>query len=167
MIGNIVSTHGLKGEVKVYPAVDDPDHFFDLKKVLLKIKGEEIDTEIERVKTFKNMLIVKFSCFKDVDEAYKGRNGEIYALRSDLPELEADQYYEADLLGLKVITEEGEELGVLDEILRTGANDVYSIKLKDRKELLLPAIHECVKEIDLENGIMKVHVLNGLMPDEE
>ena len=161
--GKIITTHGLKGEVKVYPSTDSPEDFKKLKEVIVK-KGDRTGVhKHERAARFKNVLIVKLSGINDVDTARTLVDAVILAGRDQFKELHKDQYYEADLIGMSVSDERYGELGVLTDVLHTGANDVYSIRLKDGRELLLPAIHSCILEVDVEGRSMKVHVLDGLM----
>ena len=112
---------------------------------------------------FKNVLIVKLSDIDDVETAKTLVEGLILADREQFKELEENRYYEADLIGMKVSDERYGELGVLSEILHTGANDVYSVRREGKKDLLLPAIRSCILDVDVENKAMKVHVLDGLM----
>ncbi len=161
--GKIITTHGLKGEVKVYPSTDSPEDFKKLKEVIVK-KGDRTSRHmLERTARFKNVMIVKLSGIDDVDTAKTFVDALILADRSQFKELHKDQYYEADLIGMSVSDERYGELGILKEVLHTGANDVYSVRLKDGRELLLPAIHSCILEVDPESKSMKVHVLDGLM----
>ncbi len=161
--GKIITTHGLRGEVKVYPLTDSPDDFKRLKEVVVK-KGDKTSCHrLEKAARFKNVMIVKLSDIDDVDTARTYVDSLLLAERDQLKELRKDQYYEADLIGMKVSDERYGELGVLSEVLHTGANDVYSVRLEDGKELLLPAIHSCILDVDVENKSMRVHVLDGLM----
>ena len=160
-VGVISATHGLKGEVKVFPTTEDPDRFFDLEDVLIRKGGREIPAKIRNVRFFKQMAIISFEGMERIEDVQPFVKGEIYVTRENAIPLEEGEFYIADLYGLRVVEESGEELGVLDDVMETGANDVYIIK-KDQKELLIPAIPDCIKEIDLENGIMRVHLLKGL-----
>ncbi|MBQ9504636.1 MAG: 16S rRNA processing protein RimM [Lachnospiraceae bacterium] len=161
--GKIITTHGLRGEVKVYPLTDSPDDFKRLKEVVVK-KGDKTSRHrLERAARFKNVMVVKLSDIDDVDTARTYVDSLVLAERDQLKELRKDQYYEADLIGMKVSDERYGELGVLSEVLHTGANDVYSVRLEDGKELLLPAIHSCILDVDVDNKSMRVHVLDGLM----
>ena len=161
-VGVITSTHGVRGEVKVFPTTDDPARFKKLKQVLLDTGKETLELEIAGVKFFKNMVILKFKGIDDMDTANKYRQKSLYVTRENAVKLAKNEYFIADLIGLSVTSEEGEALGVIDDVLQTGANDVYVIKKDGEEELLLPAIKECVKEVDIEGGRMVVHVLPGL-----
>ncbi|SKB73883.1 16S rRNA processing protein RimM [Lachnospiraceae bacterium] len=160
--GTITSTHGIRGEVKVYPTVDDPDRFSSFGKVLLSNGKTEVEAEIEKVKYFKNLVIVKFRGIDDINDVMKYRRWNILVTREDAADLQEGQYFEVDILGLRVITDDDREIGKITEILHTGANDVYTVKGESGKEILIPAIQQCILDVDLENGIMKVHLLNGM-----
>lgn len=162
-VGAITSTHGIKGEVKVFPTTDDASRYDDLKEVFLDTGKELMPLHITGVKYFKQYVIVKFREFKDINEIepYKGKN--IYVDREHAVDLEDDEYFVADLLGLKVVTDEGEDFGVLTDVLFTKANDVYTIKRNDDSEVLIPAIEECVLDIDLDEEVMTIHVMPGLL----
>lgn len=160
--GTITSTHGIRGEVKVYPTVDDPDRFSSFGKVLLSNGKTEVEAEIENVKYFKNLVIVKFRGIDDINDVMKYRRWNILVTREDAADLQEGQYFEVDIIGLKVVTDDDREIGKITEILHTGANDVYTVKGASGKEILIPAIQQCILNVDLENGVMKVHLLNGM-----
>ena len=161
-VGVITSTHGVRGEVKVFPTTDDPARFKKLKQVILDTGKEDMELEITGVKFFKNMVILKFKGIDDMDTANKYRQKSLYVTRENAVKLEKNEYFIADLIGLAVSSEEGEDLGFINDVLQTGANDVYVIKKTGEEDLLLPAIKDCVKEVDIEGGKMVVHVLPGL-----
>ena len=161
-VGVITSTHGVRGEVKVFPTTDDPARFKKLKQVILDTGKEDMELEITGVKFFKNMVILKFKGIDDMDTANKYRQKSLYVTRENAVKLEKSEYFIADLIGLAVSSEEGEDLGFINDVLQTGANDVYVIKKTGEEDLLLPAIKDCVKEVDIEGGKMVVHVLPGL-----
>ena len=161
-VGVITSTHGVRGEVKVFPTTDDPARFKKLKQVILDTGKEDMELEITGVKFFKNVVILKFKGIDDMDTANKYRQKSLYVTRENAVKLEKNEYFIADLIGLAVSSEEGEDLGFINDVLQTGANDVYVIKKTGEEDLLLPAIKDCVKEVDIEGGKMVVHVLPGL-----
>lgn len=161
-VGVITSTHGVRGEVKVFPTTDDPKRFKELKRVMLDTGKEILDMEIASVKFFKNMVILKFKGIDNINDVEKYRRAELYVAREDAVPLAENEYFIADLIGLTVVSDEGEELGGLEDVLQTGANDVYVVSREGEKELLIPAIRECVREIDLTAGRMTVHLLPGL-----
>lgn len=161
-VGAILDTHGLRGEVKVFPTTDDPSRYDDLEEVeLLTKEGNYLHLEIERVRYFKNLVIVKFKNYDHINDIEQYKKCNLYVTRENAVELEADEYFVADLIGLMAKTDEGEELGQIKDVLTTGANDVYVIDTKEG-ELLVPAIHDCVQEVDLEAGVMTLHLLPGL-----
>lgn len=162
-VGVISSTHGVRGEVKVYPTTDDPERFLDLDEVTLDAGREQIVLEIQNVKFFKNMVILKFKGYDNINdiEKYKGR--DLLIRRDQAVELDEDEYFVTDLIGLRVEAEDGTVLGELKEVMPTGANDVYIVQQENRKEILLPAIKDCILDVDLEQGIMKIHVMDGLL----
>jgi 16S rRNA processing protein RimM len=162
-IGVIASTHGIRGEVKVYPTTDEPERFKELKDVFLQARRETIRLEIQSVKFFKNMVIVKFKGIDNINDVEKYRNCDLMISREDAVELEEDEYYFADIIGMKVMTDTGEDFGVLKDVMETGANDVYIVERKDGSEVLLPAIRECILDVDTEKQTMLVHLMKGLV----
>ncbi len=174
-VGVISSTHGIKGEVKVYPTTDDPKRFSSLKKVYLDysvtgIKGKKqvecIELRIERVRYFKQFVILKFKEIDDINDVEKYKGMDLYVTREDAIPLGEDENYICDLIGLLVVNEEGEAVGELKDVLQTGANDVYVVKGNEKfgnKEMLLPAIKQCILKVDLEKKQVTVHIMEGLL----
>lgn len=161
-VGVITTTHGIRGEVKVYPTTDDAHRFDYLESVLLDTGKELCELEIQRVKYFKQFVILKF---RDVDnindiEPYKGKS--LYVTRDFAVPLEENEYYIADLIDMDVFLVDGSLFGTLKDVMETGANDVYVIHTTDKKEVLVPAIKDCVKEVDVEQNKMIIHLLKGL-----
>ncbi len=165
-VGVLTSPHGVRGEIKVYPTTDDPRRFKRLREVILDTGKENLTLEIESVKFSKQMVILKFKGFDSPEEIGKYRQKSIYVTRENAVRLGRDEYFIADLMGLKVLNEDAEEIGVLREVMETGANDVYVIDLHDGRELLLPAIKDCILDVNVEGGQMKVHILDGLLDEE-
>lgn len=161
-VGVITATHGVRGEVRVYPTTDDPARFKKLKKVLLDTGKEQKELEIAQVKFFKNMVILKFREFDNINEVEGYRQAGLFVTRRQAVPLKKDEYFIADLEGLAVRTEDGRELGILQEVLQSAANDVYVVRNSAGRELLIPAIKDCIREVDVEAGIMTVHLLPGL-----
>ena len=161
-VGVITSTHGIKGEVKVFPTTDDAGRFKELRHVILDAGKEQIPLEVQNVKFFKQFVILKFQDVDDINEIepYKGKS--LYVTRENAVKLKKNEYFIADLIGLKMISDEGEDLGELTDVLQTGANDVYVISKEGADDILLPAIKDCVKQVDIEGGTMQVHLLDGL-----
>lgn len=162
-VGVITSTHGLRGEVKVYPTTDNPQRFKRLKQVILDTGKEKLELEIEGVKFFKQMVILKFKGIDNINDVEKYRQKKLLVTRENAVRLGRDEYFIADLMGLQVLDEEGKEIGRLRDVMQTGANDVYIIDMTDGRELLLPAIKQCVLEINVEEGWIRVHILEGLL----
>ena len=162
-VGVITSPHGIKGEVKVFLTTDDAKRFKELKKVILDTGKEYIPMEIEHVKFFKNMVILKFKGYDNINEIEKYKSRDLLITRDQAVDLAPDEYFITDLIGLAVVSDQGVELGTLKDVLETGANDVYVVAMKDGKELMLPAIGDCILNVDLEQRRMEVHVLEGLM----
>ncbi len=162
-VGQIVNTFGIKGFVKIYPYVDDISRFDNLKKVHIKSKKEEKELQIEEVKYQKNMVLVKFKGIETVENAEKLRNSFVEIDRADAIPLEEGQYFIADLLGLDVFLDTGEKLGVLEDIYNTGSSDIYVVKNELGKQFLLPYIDEVIKQINLEEGKIIVHIIEGLI----
>ena len=162
-VGVITSTHGVKGEVKVFPTTDDAGRFKQLKEVLLDTGKERIPMEIQQVKFFKNMVILKFKGYDTINEIeiYKGK--DLLVTRDHAVKLGPDENFIADLIGLEVFTDQGERLGSLTDVLKTGANDVYEVTMENGKQVLLPAIKQCILQVDLDAGKVLVHVLDGLL----
>lgn len=161
-VGVITTTHGVRGEVKVFPTTDDAARFKKLKQVILDTGKEKVELEIAGVKFFKNLVILKFKGIDDINDVEKYRKKSLYVTRENAVKLKKDEYFIADLIGLRVTSDEGENLGEISDVLQTGANDVYVINKEGADELLVPAIKECVKNVDIEGGTMEIHLLPGL-----
>lgn len=160
--GVITTTHGVRGEVKVFPTTDDPARFKKLKKVLVDTGKTQMELEIASVKFFKNMVILKFKEYDNINDVQYLRQAKIMVTRDQAVKLKKDEYFIADLLDMKAVSDEGEELGVIADVLQTGANDVYIIKKEQKKDLLVPAIRDCIKNVDMEQNVMTIHLLPGL-----
>lgn len=161
-IGIITTTHGVRGEVKVFPTTDDNARFKQLKTVLVDTGKTQMELTIKNVKFFKNLVILKFKEFDSINDVEKFRQAKLLVTRENAVELKENEYFIADLLDLQAVSDEGEELGVIADVLQTGANDVYVIRKPDTKDLLVPAIKDCIKNIDMEKGVMTIHLLPGL-----
>ena len=162
-VGVITSTHGVRGEVKVFPTTDDAKRYSKLKEVLL---GEENDApvlHIEGVKYQKNMVILKFKEYSTLNEVEKLKGKPLFVTRKNAVKLSKDEYFVADLIGMRVVDEAKQIGGVLKDVMQTGANDVYIIDLDDNRELLLPAIKDCILNVDFVNGIIQINILEGLL----
>lgn len=162
-VGTIASTHGIRGEVKVFPTTDDVKRFKKLKKCFLDTGKERIPLEVESVKFFKQFAILKFKGYDNINDIEKYKGKDLLVDRANAVKLEKDEYFIADLIGLKVVTDDGKDFGTLTDVLQTGANDVYVIEGCDGKEYLFPVIRECVLDISLEKGVITVHIMPGLL----
>ena len=142
-VGVITSTHGIRGEVKVFPTTDDPLRFKKLKKCVIDGKREQVAVTVSSVKFFKQFVILKFKEFDDINDIEK--------------------YTICDLIGLDVITDEGKHLGVLKDVLETGANNVYEVEADNGESYLIPVIDQCILDHDLDKKTITVHILPGLL----
>ena len=162
-VGVISSTHGVRGEVKVFPTTDDVKRFKKLKKVILDTGKEQLPLEIEGVKFFKQFVILKFDGIDNINDIEKYKGKSLLVDREHAVKLKKDEYFIADMIGMDVFTEEGELFGALKDVMETGANDVYIIEMTDGKEVLVPAIKQCILDVDIENRKMVIHLLEGLV----
>ncbi len=162
-IGQIVNTYGIKGFVKVMPFTDNINRFEDLESIYLQTKKGLETFEIEEVKYSKNMVLLKLKGIDDINIAENYRNCYLKIDRKDAVELPEDTYFIVDLLDMEVETEEGEILGKIIDVYPTGSNDIYVVKNEEGKQILLPAISQVIKTVDIQNKKMIVHLLNGLI----
>ncbi len=162
-VGVITTTHGIKGEVKVFPTTDDIDRFEYLEQVYLDTGKEYLPLIIERVKYFKKLVILKFKDINDINDIEKYKGKDLLIQREDAIQLEEDEYFIFDLINSDVYTEDGDKLGILTEVLSSTANDVYVVKTQDNKELLIPSIKECILDVDTTNKRITVHLIDGLL----
>jgi 16S rRNA processing protein RimM len=161
-VGIITSTHGIRGEVKVFPTTDNPDRFAKLDRVYISGRLPEEILHVEKARRFKNQVILKFKEYDNINDVEKFRQSDILIDRKDAEELQDDEYFIDDLIGLSVFSDDGQDLGRLKEVYETGANDVFVIEKANRKDLLIPATKECIRSVDPEAGSMTVHLLPGL-----
>ncbi|GLV59965.1 ribosome maturation factor RimM [Dictyobacter sp. S3.2.2.5] len=164
-IGKIVAPFGIRGEVKVFPLSDVPDRFVSLETVYLAPDHHRLS--IVGVRPHKgDMLLLKFKGIDDANAAEKLRQRDIVIPLSELAKLPPDSYYQHDILGLRVLRMSGEEVGVITDIWTTGGNDVYVIKGTQGQQILIPAIKEVIKQIDLIRQVMYIDPMKGLLDDE-
>ncbi len=161
-VGTIVSTHGLRGEVKVFPTTDDPSRFEDLDEVWVQTKTGPILMHVKSVRYFKQFVLLTFKGIDKIEDVEPYIKKDLLVDREHAVELEEDEYFVADLIGLTVGEEDDHVLGKIKDVFPTGANDVYVV-YDGEKEILLPAIHQCILKVDLEEGKMTVHVPEGLL----
>lgn len=162
-IGQIVNTNGLKGFLKVKPLTDDITRFEDLETVYIQKHKDLVAFKVQDVKYIKNMVLLKLEGIDNIGEAEKYKNFYIKINRKDAVELEENSYFIVDIIGSEVYTEENELLGKVVDVFQTGSNDVYSIKNQEGKEILLPAISDVIKNVDIENKKIVVHLMEGLI----
>ena len=162
-VGVISSTHGVRGEVKVFPTTDDVTRFRQLKKVYLDTGREMLSLEIQNVKFFKQFAILKFKGIDNINDIEKYRGKSLMIDREDAVDLDEDEYFIADMIGMKVCTEDGSEFGTLKDVMETGANDVYIIDSLEHGEVLIPAIRECILDVDMDEERMTIHLMEGLV----
>ena len=161
-VGVISSTHGIRGEVKVFPTTDDAARFKKLKKVFLDTGRDRMELEIQSVRFFKQFVIVKFKGIDNINDIEKYRGKSLTVPRQDAVKLEKDEYYIADLIGMDVFTDEG-YFGTLKDVMETGANEVYIIDSDAHGEVLVPAIRQCILDVDVEGGKMQIRLLDALI----
>ena len=162
-VGIITSTHGIAGEVNVFPTTDDPKRFKKLKKCIIRTKREDLEVEVTGCKFFKNVVILKFKEFGNINDVEKFRQADLMVTRENAIPLEEGQYFLCDLMDLEAYDDEGHKLGTVTDILQTGANDVYEITLEDGRTVLFPGIPECLLRVELDEHRIVFHVMKGLM----
>ncbi len=162
-IGIITSSHGVRGEMKVFPTTDDAGRFKKCREVFVEDKNGLSGYEVESVRVAPDKVLLKLKGIDTPEEAVKFRQRGIFVDREHAVRLAKDEYFIADLIDIEVRDEESRKIGVLKDVMPTGANDVYQIALDDGRELLLPAIRDCILEVNVEQGYMRVHILDGLL----
>lgn len=162
-IGVITSTHGLAGEVKVFPTTDDLNRFKTLKKCFIRTKAGDVWVEKNTCKFFKNMVILSFKEFNNINDIEKYKGCDLCVTRDEAVPLMEDEYYIKDVIGMDVYTEEGDKLGKLSDVMQTGANDVFVISLENGRELLMPVIKDCVLNIDYRENKILVRLMKGML----
>lgn len=166
-VGVYANTHGVRGEIKVFPTTDDTSRFKKLKKVYLDLGKEKMELEIQSVRFFKNLVILKFKGIDNINdiEKYKGKN--LYVTRENAVALEEDEYFIADLIDMQVVLEDGSAFGILTDVMKTGANDVYCVQTEKYGEVLVPAIGDCIRDVNLEENKMTIYLMPGLIDENE
>ena len=159
-VGLVVVPHGVRGEVKVQATTDSPDRFARLKSV--HVGPDRRPMEVAGARTQGDRVILRLAAVADRDAAEALRGQGLYVRRSEVPPLPEGRYYHDQIIGLRVLTTGGEPLGTVREILETGNNDVY-VTSDGSREVLIPAIREVVRRIDLEAGELVVDPIEGLL----
>lgn len=162
-VGVFANTHGIRGEIKVFPTTDDVTRFKKLKTLYLDKGTELMKLEVSSVRFFKNMVIMKFKGIDNINDIEKYKGKDLLIERKQAVPLQKNEYFICDIIGSDVVTEKGEEIGTLKEVLQTGANDVYVVKTNEGKEVLFPVIDECVLDINTEEKVVTVRLMPGIM----
>ena len=161
-IGKIINCHGVKGELVLLPLTDGNRRFKKLKQVFLDTGKEPMELQVTQARFFKNLVILKFKEFDNINDVEKYKSRGLYVTRENAVKLAPNEYFVADLIGLKAVGDDGEDLGEVKDVLQTGANDIYVLHKDGEDDILLPAIKDCVKNVNIEEGTITVHLLNGL-----
>ncbi|OEH85791.1 hypothetical protein BHU72_03135 [Desulfuribacillus stibiiarsenatis] len=162
-VGKIVNTQGIKGELRIVPVTDFPDRFQRGEEFIVEdAKGQQFVTIVESARPHKNFILLKFKDMNSINDVEKWKGGELFVTEENLAPLEEGEYYFHQLIGLQVYTEDQVHVGTLDDILQTGANDVYVVKRPGQKDLLLPVIDECIREVNLDKNQIIVYIMPGL-----
>ncbi|MBR1598619.1 MAG: 16S rRNA processing protein RimM [Lachnospiraceae bacterium] len=161
-VGIITSPHGVRGEVKVFPTTDDNKRFKKLKECFIEYNNELMPVKACGCKFFKNMVILKLENFDNMNDVEKFRKCKIFVDREHAVSLDKDEYFVADLLGISVADENGNVLGALEDVIETGANDVYVVKNESGDEILIPAIKDCILDVNVNERVMIVHLLKEM-----
>lgn len=164
-VGQITTTHGLKGEVKVFVTSDDPKRFESLDHVFMKDKGRETVLEIESVRYVKNVSLVKFKGLDRIEDVQTMRGVKLYITRDMADPLQEGEYYVSDLYDCQVYLEDGSDFGVVSDVIRTGANDVIVVKRQSLADALIPVIKDCIVEMKPTEQKIVIHLLKGLIEE--
>ncbi|MCK9860588.1 ribosome maturation factor RimM [Paenibacillus sp. ATY16] len=165
-VGKLVNTHGLRGEVKVLPQTDFAEsRFASGSKLSLQHpdNGQKLEVEVTGAKEHKGMFILKLKGYNDINEVEKYKGWTLKIGEEELEQLDDGEYYYHEIMGCRVLTEDGEELGTISDILRPGANDVWVVDMPKKKQLLLPVIDEVLLKVDVANKTVTVRLLEGLI----
>lgn len=162
-VGVIANTHGVRGEVKVYPTTDDVNRFKKLKETILDTGKEQITLNVVSARFFKNMVVLKFKEFDNINDVEKYKGCDLLVTRENAVKLKKGEYFIADILGADIYLEDGSHFGTLRDVMQTGANDVYVVDTDDKKEVLIPSIPQCIIERNIEEKKVVVHLLKGLI----
>ncbi|MBR5712644.1 MAG: ribosome maturation factor RimM [Lachnospiraceae bacterium] len=162
-VGVYANTHGIRGEIKLWPTTDDPGRFHKGLKLYLDTGREPMELTVESVKNFKNMVILGFAGIHSINDIERYKGSDIYVSREDALPLEEGEYYICDLVGCAVVEENGTPVGTLTDVMTTGANDVYIVTTPQKREILLPVIPDCIKKVDIPNKVVTVYLMPGLV----
>lgn len=167
-VGAITQTHGIRGEVKVFPMTDDVSRFKNMKELILDTGKEQIVLEVTSARPQKNLFILKFKGIDNINDVEKYKGCGLFVTKENRVKCKKDEYFIADLIGLRAIDEEGEAFGTISDVIQTGANDVYVVTTKQGEEVMIPAIKDCILEVSVEEqdgqaGYVRIHLLPGLL----
>lgn len=162
-VGVIATTHGIKGEVKIYSTTDDLERFKVLKHCVLDNGGEYLELEVEGVKFFKQFAILKFKGFDSINDIEKYKGKDLLVTRENAVPLAENEFFITDIVGSEVVEEDGTVVGELTDVMQTGANDVFVVKTVTGKEILLPYIEECILNIDVQAKKITAYLMPGLV----
>ena len=167
-VGAITQTHGIRGEVKVFPMTDDVSRFKNMKELILDTGKEQIVLEVTSARPQKNLVILKFKGIDNINDVEKYKGCGLFVTKENRVKCKKDEYFIADLIGLRAIDEEGEAFGTISDVIQTGANDVYVVTTKQGEEVMIPAIKDCILEVSVEEqdgqaGYIRIHLLPGLL----
>ncbi|MBO0467985.1 ribosome maturation factor RimM [Enterococcus plantarum] len=167
-VGKIVNTQGLKGEVRIISQTDFPELRYKKGSVLTLFQEKKVPIEltIKTHRKHKNFDIVTFEDHLSINDVEKYRDGILKVSKDGLKDLPGDEFYYHEIIGLTVIDENDEELGKIKEILSPGANDVWVVQRPKKKDVLIPYIESVVKSVDIEEGVVRVEIPEGLIDDE-
>lgn len=162
-IGVVTTTHGLRGEVKVFPTTDDVKRYKKCDEVVLMTREGALNLHVESVRFFKNLVILKFKEFNSIEEVETFRKCDLMVTRENAVPLKEGEYFLCDVIGCRVEEEDGTKIGTVTDTIETGANLVFAIETEEGKEVLFPVIPDCIKNVDVEAGVVTAHVMKGLM----
>lgn len=167
-VGAITQTHGIRGEVKVFPMTDYVSRFKNMKELILDTGKEQIVLEVTSARPQKNLVILKFKGIDNINDVEKYKGCGLFVTKENRVKCKKDEYFIADLIGLRAIDEEGEAFGTISDVIQTGANDVYVVTTKQGEEVMIPAIKDCILEVSVEEqdgqaGYVRIHLLPGLL----
>lgn len=167
-VGKIVNTHGIRGEVRVISQTDFPNERYQVGNtlVLFRENNAPLTLTIKTHRKHKNFDLLSFEGFPNINDVEPFRNGILKITEDQLTDLEEDEFYYHEIIGLTVLDETGQELGKVKEILSPGANDVWVVQRVKQKDALLPYIESVVKKVDIPNGVVHVEIPEGLLDDE-
>ncbi len=162
-IGVVTTTHGIRGEVKVFPTTDQVSRFEKCDEVILVTKEGNLVLHVNRVKYFKDRVILGFREYDNINQVEGFQKCDLMVTRENALPLKEGEYYLCDVVGAGVVEEDGSPVGEVTDVIETGANHVFAVRMDSGKEVLLPVIPDCIKKVDTEAGVVTAHIMKGLM----